>query len=182
MASLGDYLREKRAALLRRRERVDAEHNVTALRATVRAESGSGVRRIRVRDFQLISDSVPAQAGYDLGPTSPELALGALGSCLTHIFLVQAALREVPLEAVEVEVRGQTDARAGRPGWEHVPIYPHDLSYTVRITSPAAPEVIDALHAEVERVCPVLNLMRHPQEISGQVLLGATSRPGPGDG
>jgi len=170
MASLGDYLREKRAALLSRRERVDAEHNVQELRATVRAESGSGVRRIRVRDFQLISDSVPALAGYDLGPSSPELALGALGSCLTHIFLAQAALREVPLDAIEVEVRGKTDARAGRPGWEHVPVHPHDVSYTVRISSRAAPEAIDALHREVERVCPILNLLRHPQEISGQVL------------
>ena len=173
MANLTDYLREKRTALLRRRERLAVDEPVHELRAAVRAESGSGIRRIRVRDFQVISDSGPELAGYDLGPTSPELALGALGSCLTHTFLIQAALRGVPLEAVEVEVRGTIDARAGQPGWEQVAFHPHDIRYTARISSPAAPEEIEALRAEVERVCPILNLLRRPQEIGGQVLAAA---------
>ncbi|MEJ1976382.1 MAG: OsmC family protein [Acetobacteraceae bacterium] len=110
----------------------------TPLRAQVTAEGRSGVRRIRVRDFQVLTDSPPSLVGYDLGPSSPELALGALGSCLTHSYLIQAALLGVPVTTLAVEVTGQIDARAGQPGYADIPVYPHDLAYTVQIDSPAS--------------------------------------------
>ena len=44
-------------------------------------EGHSGVRRIRIRDFRVISDSPPDFAGYSLGPPSPELLLGAISGC-----------------------------------------------------------------------------------------------------
>src|SRR5436305_3720357 len=122
MSTLNEYLAQKRAAIEQRKQHPSSEPHV--LQAQVRAEGRSGVRRIRIRDFQIISDSGPDFAGYNLGPSSPELQLGVLGSCLTHVFLIQAADREVPLDAIEVEVTGQMDPRAGKPGFEQIPIYP----------------------------------------------------------
>lgn len=166
MSNLNEYLEEKRHALLQRDKQIEATGTGPhTLRAAVRAEGRSGVRRIRIRDFQIISDSGPDFAGYDLGPTSPELQLGVLGSCLTHIFLIQAAQRHVPLDALEVEVTGQVDPRAGRPGHEDIPIYPHNIAYTVHITSQATEMEIKALHEAVERACPILNLLINPQQI-----------------
>ncbi len=171
MSGLQDYLVAKRAALLRRRDaaQTNGVRGPHTLSARVRAEDRSGVRRIRIRDFQILSDSGPDFAGYDLGPGSPELQLGVLGSCLTHIFLIQAADRRVPLDSLDVEVTGQTDPRANQPSFEHVPVYPHNISYTVHITSSASDAELAELHQAVERVCPILNLLVNPQEIKGRI-------------
>ena len=168
MSQLNDYLAEKRAAVLARNAAIEAgSAQPLELKAHVRAEGRSGVRRLRIRDHQVISDSPPDFAGYDLGPSSPELLLGALSSCLTHTYLIQAADQQIDLQDVSVEVQGQLDPRAGTPGFENTPVYPHDLSYTVRLTTDATE--LDALNAAVERFCPILNLLRRGTEVRGTV-------------
>ena len=181
MSDLNDYLQQKRQALLERRaQSIATGEGSHTLHAHVRAEGRSGIRRIRIRDFQVISDSGPELAGYNLGPGSPELQLGVLGSCLTHIFLIQAAYREVPLNALEVEISGEIDHRAGQPGYEHVPVYPHNITYTVHVDSPASDEEVSALHEAVEKACPILNLLINPQQIEGAVIhTGAQAQEDP---
>ena len=112
-ADLNEYLSEKREAIIRRTAASESAQP-TVLRASISAEGRSGVRRIRIREHQVISDSPADFAGYDLGRSSPELQLGVLGSCVTHVFLIQAAKLGVPLDALAVEVQGQLDGRAGR--------------------------------------------------------------------
>lgn len=170
MTDLNHYLTEKRAAVRARNARVAAgDAQPLTLSARVSAEGRSGVRRIRIRDHQVISDSPPDFAGYNLGPSSPELQLGVLGSCVTHIFLIQAADREIPIDSIEVEVSGRIDPRGGQPGFEHIPVPPHDIAYTVHLASPASKAEIDALFEAVERTCPILNLLRHPQTVRATV-------------
>ena len=172
MSQLNDYLAEKRAAVLARNAAIEAgTAQPLQLKASVKAEGRSGVRRLRIRDHQVISDSPPDFAGYNLGPSSPELQLGVLGTCVTHIFLIQAAERQVPLESLEVEVTGIIDPRGGKPGHERTPIWPHAIGYTVHIDSPASREDIDALFEAVERNCPILNLLRNPQSLRAEVKL-----------
>lgn len=178
MSTLREYLVQKREALLSRRAQAQQEPpSPHTLSARVRAEGRSGVRRIQIRDFQVISDSGPDFAGYNLGPSSPELQLGVLGSCLTHVFLIQAADLEVPLDSLEVEVTGQMDPRAGKPGFEKIPVYPHEIAYTVKLESPASAKEIAQLHAAVEKACPILNLLLNPQEIRGIVQHERTAAP-----
>ncbi|MFF3371554.1 OsmC family protein [Streptomyces sp. NPDC002680] len=170
---LREYLEVKRAALLAKREaqQTDPLTEPHKLRARTTAEERSGVRRIRIRHHQILSDSPPDFAGYDLGPASPEIQLGVLSSCLTHIFLIQAADLRIPLDSLEVEVQADQDPRAGQPGFEQVPIYPHNISYTVHITSPVGKERIRELHETVERKCPIYNLLITPQSVTGRVVL-----------
>ncbi len=172
-STLREYLLQKREAILSRRAATaagDGPPSPHILKANVKAEGRSGVRRIRIRDHQILMDTPSDFAGYDFGPGSPELQLGVLGSCLTHIFLIQAADREVPLDSLEVDVTAEMDFRAGRPGFESTPVYPHNINYTVRLESPASPEEIAGLHAAVERVCPVLNLLLNPQSVTGTII------------
>lgn len=177
MSTLREYLVEKRAALLARNARIEGGTlGSVALSATALAEGRSGVRRIRIRDHQVITDSPPDFAGYDLGPSSPELQLGILGSCLNHSYLIQAAVLGVPVDALEVEVTGRIDPRAGRPGYEAVPVHPHALAYTVRVSSPASEEEIAALTAAVDKACPILNLLRGAQTVEGRVERLATGQ------
>lgn len=172
MTTLREFLVHKREQLLANQERQLKDPGAAAkqLAARVTAEGRSGVRRIRIRDFQVLSDSGPELAGFDLGPTSPELQLGVLGSCLTHVYEIQAALAEIPIDALSVEVSGQIEPRAGQPGFEHIPRQPHEIAYTVHLESPASPEQLRTLHQRVEEVCPILNLLTRPQQITGRVL------------
>ena len=168
--SLNDYLSHKRSAVLARDERIaNGKAEAHTLQAHVTAEGRSGVRRLRIREHQIISDSPYDFAGFNLGPSSPELQLGVLGTCVTHIFEIQAALLQVPLERLEVDVRGRIDPRAGTPGHESTPIWPHDIRYEVQVASPASDEELATLFEAVERNCPILNLLRNPRNIRAEV-------------
>lgn len=171
MTTLNDYLVQKRAAWLAKREaaRNDPDLKPVQLKATVRALGRSGVREIRIRDFQVISDSPADFAGYDLGPASPELQLGVLGSCLTHITLIQAAERQLRIDSIDVAVTGEQHPLAQQPGFENIPIFPHNIRYTLHIVSPESAEAIRALHDAVEAVCPIFNLLKQPQTIVGEL-------------
>ncbi len=170
MSSLNEYLSHKRDAFRALRQRVlSPGYQPTRVRAIVTAEGRSGVRRVRLRDHQVLTDSPKDFVGYDLGPSAPELAMGALGSCLTHSYLIQAAVQGVSLESLEVEVSAQVDQRAGEAGFERVPREPHGISYVVHLATDASNEAVASLHEAVERLCPVLNLLRNPQTVSGTV-------------
>jgi uncharacterized OsmC-like protein len=173
MADIGAYLvvtRRARAARGPRIRRGEVAPVPLTARATV--EGGSGVRRIEIRRHAIVSDSAPDFAGFDLGPGSPELQLGVLGSCLAHTILIQAALQAIPITTLEVEVTGTFDPRASADGFEDVPVHPQDLAYTVHIDSQADPAVIAALQVRVEKACPILNLLRQPQAIDGRFVQG----------
>ncbi|MBE9604107.1 OsmC family protein [Acetobacteraceae bacterium H6797] len=170
MSDLKEYLAQKRRAALAKMEAARANPAKTQVKAQVRVAGRSGMREIRIRDFQIVSDSPPDFAGYNLGPGSPEMQMGVLGSCMTHITLIQAALRGVSLEAVSVEVTAENDPRALFPDSDDVVIVPHNIRYVLNIVSDEPPEVIAALHEAVEKACPILNLLANPQVITGEVV------------
>lgn len=168
---LRDFLIEKRAALQRRATSNGAAAGSSPpLRAVARVEGGTGLRNVRIGDtgFQVIHD-VPREAGgFDLGPTVEEHQLGVMGTCLTHIFEIQAAQRQVVLDTLEVHVEGALTPRV--PGG--APSRLRDVQYTVHIGSPAPAQEIDALRQAVEAVCPIYNLVKEPQGITGRVVRG----------
>ena len=82
MSTLREYLDQKREAILTRRAKAaagDGPAGPLQLAANVTAEGRTGVRRIRIRDFQILADTPPDFAGFNFGPGSPELQLGVLG-------------------------------------------------------------------------------------------------------
>lgn len=169
--SLNAYLKHKRTAVLARQQRVQTgQAQAVQLHAHVSAEGRSGVRRLRIRQHQILSDSPYDFAGFDLGPSSPEIQLGVLGSCVTHIFEIQAALLQVPLDSLEVDVHGTIDPRAGQPGHESTPIWPHNIAYEVQVQSSASDAALARLFEAVEHNCPILNLLRNPQPIEGRLV------------
>jgi uncharacterized OsmC-like protein len=105
-----------------------------------------------------------------LGPASPEIFLGSLSSCLTHIFLIHAADRQIPLSRLTVEVTADVDPRGGKPGYEDIPFYPFNIRYRVELDSTVEKTAIDALYDAVKTWCPVLNLIKNPQPIEGSIV------------
>lgn len=146
-----------------------------ALRAHIRVEGGTGVRHIRTDDsnFQMLHDSPRYLAGHNLGPVAEEHILGVMITCLTHIYEIQAASRQVVLDTLELEVEGTLTARPGSVG---APPRFKDIRYTVYIGSPETREKIEELQRAVEASCPIYNMLKDAQEIKGSIVRGPYRR------
>ncbi|GMF06045.1 unnamed protein product [Ambrosiozyma monospora] len=134
-------------------------------------EGRSGVRRIKIRNHQVLADAPPAWAGYDLGSSAPELLLGALGACLSHMYIVVAAIQKIPFTSVEVETSGTVDMRKGHPGFEDQVPGITDLEYTIYLGGGGlTPDGFKKLQEDVEKVCPVYNLVKNKNEITPHIV------------
>lgn len=170
MFSLPEYLRRKRERVEALRARLRAPETAPfPLRATARIVGGSGVRPVRVREFTITTDAGAALGGYELGPTAPELLLSALASCLAHSYAIAAADRGLEFEALEVEVSGQIDYRGTLAVDPQATVPPTGISFEARMATAGEQALVDAVHADVERLCPVLQALRHPQTVTGRV-------------
>lgn len=167
MAKLDSYLKRKAKALAARQQdwTDNPEQAVSTIKVSSKVAGVTGARPTRMGDHLIVSDSAPGLAGHSLGPTSPEMLLGALASCLVHTYLIQAVLMNIPLDHVEVEVSGKLDYKpvvgmlsASIPAIQNV-------TYTAHIDSPASANEIDRMHQAVEIACPVLNTLRFPVSV-----------------
>jgi uncharacterized OsmC-like protein len=170
MSDLDVYLERKRGKLAAARatapaDAVDRQNHLTA---QVIAEGSSGIRRVKIRDFQIITDTGPALAGYDLGPRAPELLLGGLGSCISHTILIQAALQNIPIDSLVIDLSGDIDSLAGHSA---IPGGVSNLQYTVTVESSASPEQITGLTSLLGAICPVHNVVEHAQTLTAFVVL-----------
>jgi uncharacterized OsmC-like protein len=171
MATLANYLAFKRSKLAELRKRLQEPAGAPfELKATARIAGGSGVRPVRVREFTIVTDSGPALAGYDLGPSAPELLLSALASCLAHTYLIVAADRGIAYDTLEVEVRGSIDFCGVLEVGADAPIPPQQLRYEARIGSQVGAQQLAQLQREVERLCPVLQALTQPLVVEGVVV------------
>ncbi len=159
---LRDYLRQKRqsmaAAAAARPHGADWSETVEA---RVIADDLTGVRKLRIRGWEFIGDSGPAFGGWSLGPNSPELLCGVLGTCLTHTYELGAAMLEIPVDRIEVRVTAlNNDARF--LGIETSdPRLPWEITAYVTIDAPeATPDQHAALHRYAHERCPLTNLIR----------------------
>ena len=170
LSELDVYLDRKRQLMTAVREAApaDASERQQKLSAQVIAEGSSGIRRIRIRDFQIITDTGPAIGGFDLGPRAPEVLLGALGSCISHTILIQAALQQIPIESLVIDLSGEIDSLAGHTD---VPGKVSNLEYTVTVESSATPSQIAGLTGLLGTICPVHNVVEHAQPLRATVIL-----------
>lgn len=139
-----------------------------AIAAECIASDLTGVRRIHIRDYQLLSDSGPSFGGFSLGPSSPEMLLGVLASCLTHTYLIGAANLGLPLDSVHVRFEaGNNDARFLGLETSDPPV-PFDIRAVVRLLSPAPEEQLAPLHDYAQRSCPLTRIIREPHTVDIQ--------------
>lgn len=148
-----------------------APNNNPPLRAHIKVEGGTGIRHVRTdtSNFQFIHDSPRYLAGHNLGPVAEEHILGVMITCLTHIYEIQAANRNVALDSLELEVEGTLAPRIG--SLDTPPRY-SNINYKVHIGSPESKETIEALQKAVEATCPIYNMLKNSQEIKGSVVRG----------
>jgi uncharacterized OsmC-like protein len=126
-------------------------------RAT-RARLVDGLRcEIEEGPWRFAADMPAKVGGDDSAPTPGALGRGALASCLTIGIASWAARLGVPLDAVEVEVQADFDAR-GELGMDGVAPGYQEVRYLVAIASPAPRDEVDRLLATAERASPYLDI------------------------
>lgn len=162
MAALDNYIKRKAAAIAERQRdwTTSPAKAVVSIKAQSKVAGITGARPTRMGDHVIISDSSPGLAGHSLGPTAPEMLLGALASCMVHTYLIQATLLHIPLDHIEVEVSGTLDYKPVIGMETPSPPMMQDIRYTAHIESPANSETLANLHTAAELNCPVLNTLR----------------------
>lgn len=165
---LRHYLRQKaesmQAAAARRPNGDDWRETVEA---TVVADDLTGVRKLRIRNWEFIGDSGPSFGGWSLGPSSPELLCGIIGTCLTHMYLIGAATRGIPLDRVAVRVTADNNDAALVGLETSDPATPFNMTAHVDVVAPDAPRAaLGDLHRYVAENCPLTNLIRTPNTVT----------------
>jgi uncharacterized OsmC-like protein len=115
-----------------------------------------------------IGADMPAKiGGTDTAPSPGTLGRGALASCLVIGISRWAARLGVQLDALEVEVEADLDARGElgmgdeiRPGYGEV-------RYTISIRSPASREAVADLISAAERYSPYLDIFGRAVALRG---------------
>ena len=121
---------------------------------------------VSIRDFKLLIDEPPSLAGSDQGPNPVELVLASLAACQEITYRLYADRLEIPLDGVSVRIEGDLDLSGFfavddevRPGYTAI-------KAKVTLDSPASDDDLARLKAEVDRHCPVLDILRNPTPVA----------------
>lgn len=134
--------------------------------ATCVADDATGVRKLRIRDWQIIGDSGPSFGGWSLGPSSPELLCGVVSTCLTHTYLIGAAWLGIAIDRVEVKVSAENNDARFLDIETDDPAAPYNITARVQVEAAGTSAAeMDTLHAYARERCPLTKLIRTPNEL-----------------
>ncbi len=114
---------------------------------------------VSVRDRRLVIDEPEERGGTNQGPAPTETMLGALVGCSNVITHKIAAKMGLDIAALEIDVEARFDRRGVTLAEEIAVPFP-DLKLTMRVTTDASDEEIEALKRDLARFCPVSKVLR----------------------
>ncbi|MEO6908463.1 MAG: OsmC family protein [Abditibacteriaceae bacterium] len=113
-----------------------------------------------VRSFEpIIVDEPVDLGGANQGPNPVELVLAGLSSCTSVMIAIIAKEQDFIYDAVNFSNSGELDL-AGLMGAEGVSPHFQSIDFTVEISTSESNEKLQLLQDEVEKRCPVMNLLR----------------------
>jgi uncharacterized OsmC-like protein len=118
------------------------------------------------RKFIVTADAPPALGGVDAGPSAAEMLLASLASCLTSGIAANAALFDVPIDALDVEMDANIDFRGLLGHDKSVRNGFSDIRYTVTIQSPASEEKVRKCKETIDRKSPVMDAVTKPVNVT----------------
>lgn len=140
------------------------ERNRKAIELRPSIGRGSSTTHIRLHDgttceiehgkWKFTADVGADAGGNDAGPGPGVLERAALGTCLAIGYSTWAAVMDVPIDSIEVDVESEFDAR-GQYGIGDEPAGFNRIRYVVRIASPAPEDDIRAVIEAADRHSPV---------------------------
>lgn len=158
------------------------ERNQQALKLRPSKAKSTAVTKVRLFDgttcevehkhWKFKVDIGKSEGGNDVGPGPGILERGALGSCLAMGYSQRAAVLEIPIENIEVEIESDFDARGAlyiddrNPGFEKI-------RYKVFIESPASEEEIMQVIEETDKHSPVLDDFKRSIPVEREVSINS---------
>lgn len=159
------------------------ERNRKAIQLRPEIGKGTAVTKVRLyngttcevehKHWKFTVDVGTGEGGNDAGPGPSVLERGSLGSCLAIACSQQAAVMEVPIDRIEVEIETDTDAR-GMFGINDTPPVFEAVRYRIYIESPAEEEQVRKVIREVERLNPTLDNYRRALPVEGETHIVTT--------
>ncbi|MCW9706127.1 OsmC family protein [Fodinibius salsisoli] len=159
------------------------ERNRKAIELRPSVGQSTALTKVRVRDGTtceiesgsktLVCDVGKIEGGNDAGPGPGIFERSALGSCLAIGYAQQAAVMEVPIDNIEVQVESEFDAR-GQFGLSDDPPGFKALRYRVMIESSAPEETVRELINKADARSPVLDDFRRPIPVERKVEITST--------
>lgn len=108
-------------------------------------------------------------AGTDTGPNAVEHLLGALGQCLAVGYAANATVRNIRIDALEINLRGEIDLpvflglTGGNAGYDRITVEVH-------LDADAPKEQLEDLHRHVLATSPVGNTLVNPVQIEARLV------------
>ena len=134
------------------------------LTGVTKARIVGGVRcEIEEGPWKLAADMPVKAGGDDTAPTPGMLGRGALASCLAIGITIWAARLGIPIDALEVEVQADFDARGELGVGNDIPPGYQEVRYLVSLDSPASEEALVELLETAERHNPYLDVFSRTQ-------------------
>jgi uncharacterized OsmC-like protein len=114
-------------------------------------------------------DEPTSLGGTDLAPNPAEVLLGALGTCLSIGYALNAAARSIELRSLALDLEGDIDltvfgglAQEGNPGYSNIRV-------RVDVDSDDDADALQALHAHVLRTSPILSTVARPVNVTNEL-------------
>ena len=114
-------------------------------------------------------DEPTSLGGADLAPNPAEILLGALGTCLSIGYALNASARGIELRSLALDLEGDIDltvfgglAQEGNPGYSNIRV-------RVDVDGEADAEALQALHEHVLRTSPILSTVARPVNVTSEL-------------
>jgi uncharacterized OsmC-like protein len=124
----------------------------------------------RTRRFFVTMDGPPGLGGVDAAPTAAESLVAALAGCLTSGIAANAALFDVPVDAIGIEMEADIDFRGLLGHDKSVRNGFTDIRYTVTIQSPAPEAQVRRCKETIDRKSPVADTVANPTRITSRLV------------
>ena len=111
--------------------------------------------------------------GTAAGPNPGVLGRGALGTCLVLGYSMWAIRMGVPIEALEVEIEADYDARGELGISDDVPPGYTEVRYIVTVTSPASEEDVRRVIDTADRYSPYHDVFARAHDVRRELRIAA---------
>ena len=128
------------------------------------------------RKFMVTADAPPGLGGVDAAPAASEMLLASLASCLTSGIAANAALFDVPIDGLDIELDADIDFRGLFGHDKSVRNGCSDIRYTVTIQSSAPEEKVRRCKETIDRKSAVLDMVTNPVKISSKFVYKPSPR------
>ena len=122
------------------------------------------------RRFTVTVDEPPFLGGADQAPNPVEVVLSALAGCVTAGIATNAEMFGVPIDAMDIEMEADVDARGVLGHDKSVRSGVTDIRYTVTIQSPASEEQVRRCKETIDRKSPVRDTLANPVKITSRLV------------